>query len=114
MKKQAQLFPEEKPMRDCFWEYHDANPTVYERLLGLALQVVERGQTDWSIWQLWQVLRWQMFFSTEGGAAFKLPNNFTGFYSRVLMYREPRLEGLFALRNGRHVDGFDPSRGRDR
>jgi hypothetical protein len=84
--------------------YHNANLHVYYRLRQLALDLVNRGHKKHSIKGLFEVLRYQQKFETTGDS-FKLNNNLTPFYSRLLMQEEPRLAGFFYLRRSKKVSG---------
>ena len=46
---------------------------------------------------LFEVVRWNRLLRT-GDRGFKLNNNFTAYYARLLMEREPELRGMFETR----------------
>lgn len=89
-------------------EFFQANPHVFTELLRLATARLERGETYISIKALWEELRVSIeniengghgaFETTDGKLAPKLNNNFTALYARALIRREPRLDGVFKLR----------------
>jgi hypothetical protein len=81
-----------------FWEFHHRNPIVYNGLVRLARKWRERRGTEkLGIGMLFEVLRWDLAISTEGDA-FKLNNNYRSYYARLIMTREPDLEGVFETR----------------
>tara|TARA_Y100001963_G_scaffold149927_1_gene230212 strand:+ start:111 stop:464 length:354 start_codon:yes stop_codon:yes gene_type:complete len=80
--------------------FHRENPHVYQQLRALALGLVDAGQTHYSIKGLFEVLRYDAALRTNG-TPYKLNNNLTAFYARLLMLREPRLDGFFYLRSRR-------------
>jgi hypothetical protein len=82
-----------------FWEFHTQNPDVYQKLRSLALQMRRRGVEQYSIKSLFEVLRWHHALTTNDPSGYKLNNNYTSFYARLLMEREPELEGFFELRS---------------
>ena len=80
-----------------FEEYHKNNPEVYERLVELALGLLNRGHKRYGIAGLFEVLRWESAMETVGDH-FKLNNNYRAFYARLIMDNEPRLHGFFETR----------------
>ena len=81
-----------------FLKYHRANPHVYQMLVKLARQVKASGRKQYGIKSLFERLRWHMDFETKSVAPFKLNNNYTGRYARLLMEQEPELRGIFITR----------------
>jgi hypothetical protein len=81
-----------------FAEFHQANPHVYSALRHLALDAARHGRRL-GIGMLFEVLRWQYAMTTTDEASeFKLNNNYRAFYARLLMEREPDLDGYFETR----------------
>jgi len=80
-----------------FDSFHKQNPHVYEALCKLALQMKRRGVTRYSIKGLFEQLRWLYALQTQG-EEYKLSNDFTSRYARLLLERNPELQGFFALR----------------
>jgi len=85
------------PITKRFWEFHRANPSVYSELRKLALELYDKGHRHYGMKGLFEVLRWHRAMSTEC-SEFKLNNNYTALYSRLLMYYEPKLDGFFLVR----------------
>lgn len=82
-----------------FLQFHETNPMVYEALVQLARQLVERGQRKVGIGQLFEVLRWQVSMSTlDPSSDLKLNNNYRSRYARLIMEQEPDLADAFELR----------------
>jgi len=78
--------------------FHADNPRVYEVLVRLAREWVSRtGRHKLGIKTLYERARWEIALSTTD-ADFKLNNNFTAFYARLIMAQERDLAGLFDLR----------------
>ena len=78
--------PERVPqasIADRFEKFHQANPLVYVLLKRLARQVLGWDRTQYSIATLFEVLRWNYSFQTDGDD-FKLNNDFRAFYARML------------------------------
>lgn len=83
-----------------FREFHAANPHVYQKLREIALFVRARGHRRFGVKALFERLRWISLFETTGDP-YRLNNNYTAYYARLLMAREPALAGLFELRASR-------------
>jgi hypothetical protein len=80
-----------------FQVYHEAHPEVYEYLLQLAQDMQSRGFRHYGMKALFEKVRWH--FQVEKGLEdFKLNNNYHSRYARLMMAREPDLEGFFELR----------------
>ncbi len=81
-----------------FIAFHKARPEVYVMLRDVCLDFKGRGRTKWSIWGAFQVVRWQRHFQRVPGEDFKLSNDLTGYYARLLAAREPELREFFTMR----------------
>lgn len=81
-----------------FAEFNQANPHVYWTLLRLAREARARGRTKVGIKMLYEVCRWEMTLQTSGDEEYKLNNNFTSRYARLLMQHNPELAGFFEIR----------------
>jgi len=84
-------------MVEQFWKFHVENPGVYKELLTLALKMKRTGRNRYGMKGLFEVLRWHRALKTTD-EDFKLNNNYTAFYARMLMKRLPELDGFFAVR----------------
>ena len=49
--------------------------------------------------QIFEVIRWEYDLKTTGD--FKLNNNYTAWYARLVMERNPSLDGFFQLRKAK-------------
>ena len=89
-------------LKERFDAYHAMNPHVYRALVKLARQLVRRGHRNLGIKMLFEVLRWQSMIETNDpnprSDEYKLCNDYTAHYARLMMAREPDLEGVFRLR----------------
>lgn len=84
-------------MQETFEDFHSANPHVYEYLREYALMVKRTGRRI-GMKALFERLRWDYMVSTTSSTGFKLNNNYTAFYARLLMETEPALRGFFETR----------------
>ncbi|HWB35961.1 MAG TPA: hypothetical protein VHA75_08050 [Rugosimonospora sp.] len=91
------LLNDHRPLAVKFREFHGKHPEVYELLVALARQWVERmpGRRC-GIQNLLEVARWQ--YTLRTGTAPALNNSFAAFYSRLIMAQNPDLAGLFETR----------------
>lgn len=89
------LFPD---TAERFEEFHRDNPRVYETLVRLAREwVAAFGRRKLGLAALRERARWEIALSTSD-PDYKINNNYTPYYARLLMLREPDLAGLFDLR----------------
>jgi hypothetical protein len=86
------------PIEAAFWEFHAANPHVYDRLVHLTRQLADRGRRKIGIGMLFEVLRWHHLSTVGDADGFKLNNNYRALYARLIMHHEPDLDGIFELR----------------
>ena len=81
-----------------FCQYHEQNPEVYRTLVRLARQMKARGYRRVGIKMLFEVARYHLMLQTADPDGFKLNNNYTSRYARLIMESEPDLKGFFELR----------------
>lgn len=88
----------DNPMAQEFEEFHASNPRVYEVLVRLAREwVAATGRGKLGIKALYERARWEIAVQTNN-PDYKLNNNFTAFYARLIMAQEPDLSELFHMR----------------
>lgn len=91
----------EATIQERFEAFHRTNPQVYAALRGLALQMLGNGVRQYGIKGLFEILRWQYALQTKG-EPFKLCNDYTSRYARLLVKLNPELDGFFELRGLRN------------
>ena len=85
--------------KKAFLKYHKANPQIYVLFRKFAIEVRNAGFTKYSSWAIVQRIRWHEDVETKCSTGFKINNNLIGWYSRFLVYKEPRLfKGFFRHR----------------
>lgn len=84
-------------MEEAFYAFHEQNPRVYELIIQFARQKKSQGFAHYGIKSIWERVRWEMPITTEGDE-FKLNNNYTAFYARMVMRDCPDLRGFFRTR----------------
>ena len=82
-----------------FQRFHDANPHVYTTLVVMARRMKAHGRARVGMKALFERLRWQWFEQTRGDD-YKLNNNYTAHYARLIMRQESDLVGFFETRKG--------------
>jgi len=80
-----------------FIQFHRDNPWIYKELRKMAMELHAAGHERYGMKGLFEVLRWKQARKTAG-SEFKLNNNYTALYARLLMHREPSLKEFFATR----------------
>lgn len=86
------------PMSEAFEQFHFDNPRVYVILVRLAREWIRlTGRHKLGIKTLYERARWEIALATSD-PDFKLNNNYTAYYARLIMRRESDLAGLFDLR----------------
>jgi hypothetical protein len=94
-----------------FWQFHTNNPKVYRHLVTFARQWRIKFGPDakLGIKSLFERVRWEVCLSTTNDPNFKLNNNHTAFYARLIMDRNAELAGIFNLRKQRIQSSFGPA-----
>lgn len=87
----------EATIQERFESFHKANPHVYVALRALALQMLGSGVKEYGIKGLFEILRWQFSVQTKG-EPYRLSNDFTSRYARMLVEKNPELGTFFAFR----------------
>ena len=77
-----------------WWEWHKANPQVWEYFERFSLEVVKMGRKKVSHWLIINRIRWEVYFETTG-ADFKISNDYIAFYARLWKKRHPEHAELF-------------------
>ena len=84
-------------IEERFRQFHDANPHVYRQLRDMALELHSRGVRRYGLKALYEVLRYERAIATHGDE-FRLNNNYTAHYARLIMDETPALVGFFETR----------------
>ena len=77
-----------------FWEWHKANPRVWEYFERFSLEVVNKGHQKVSHWLIINRIRWEVYLETTG-EDFKISNDFIAYYARLFMHNHPQYLGFF-------------------
>lgn len=101
------LFPEPSgemgKLELAFWKFHKDHPEVYRLLVKFSLEWREARGKDAQLGMkaLFERVRWERYMDMKDEEGWKLNNNYTAFYARLLMESDSRLKGLFQLRRQR-------------
>ena len=103
---QLELLPIEQVERqesigETFIEFHRRNPHIYHLLKDYAL-LVKRAGRKIGMKALFERIRWDYMVQSRSQTEYKLNNNFTAYYARLLMDAEPELAGFFETRGRQH------------
>ena len=80
-----------------FKTFHDENPRLAALLRDKALALQAAGVTRYGMRALFEAMRFDHAIQTRGGD-FKLNNNYTPHYAKLLMATTPQLAGFFETR----------------
>ena len=86
-----------KTIWERFWEYDARHPEVYILIVKYARELKARGHILYSMDAILHRIRWHYQAEKDVIEEFKMINDFTSRYARVVMEREPDLEGFFKL-----------------
>ena len=81
-----------------FTRFHEANPWVYTALVRLCRDMKSRGRDRLGIKMLFEVVRWEYTRHTVSDQPFRLNNDFSARYARLIEAQEEDLIGMFAMR----------------
>lgn len=84
-------------IQERFESFHELNPWVYRAFVQLTRDWVARGRTRIGMKMLTEVLRWEYGRQTVGDE-FKINNNFTSRYVRLLIAEHPEYAEAFQTR----------------
>lgn len=88
-----------------FLDFHEVNPWVYDELVRLARRAKSRGRNHFGIKMIYEVVRWERYIQTSdpNDDSWKLNNNYSSRYARLIMEKESDLKDLFELRELRSL-----------
>lgn len=85
-----------------FAAFADSNPEILQTLITLARDAKSRGYKSYSLKALWEVLRYSS--SPTASEKYKLPNEYTSRYARLVMNVAPDLTGFFVTKKLKDED----------
>jgi len=97
----------DKTLDEKFFEYHTANPLVLELFEQFTRRVKKAGHDHYSIDAIMHQVRWHIDIETQSADGFKLNNNYTSRYARLLTKENPDLCGFFRNRKLKTISELD-------
>jgi hypothetical protein len=83
---------------DGFWDWLDQNQHIYDAAVRVARQGKRIGYDRWSVQGVMEILRWQTKIRENAHGPLKINHNARSGLARLIMAREPDLEGFFETR----------------
>lgn len=90
--------PEKRSLVEAFWEFHRDNPGVYALFDKFAREAAAKERKAFGSKMIFERMRWYTLIESQGDA-FKLNNNYTAYYARLWMHRNPQHAGFFRTRS---------------
>jgi len=81
-----------------FLKFHEENPEIYIELVNLARQAKKYGRRKMGMKAIWEIMRWERMIQTKDATGYKLNNDYTSRYSRLIMENENDLKDFFETR----------------
>lgn len=85
----------------AFLEYHEQNPTVYEQFKKFAYEVKGSGRDHFGSKAIMERVRFESI--VRGVGDFKVNNNFSSCYARLLAFDDPSFNDFFEFRHSAKV-----------
>ena len=85
------------PLSVKFEAFHRANPHVLDAIIRTAHELRNRGVERAGMKLIFERLRWLYTIQTKGDD-YRLNNNWTAYYARLVPLVEPSLVGMFSVR----------------
>lgn len=89
----------QQTISERFEEFHRLNGWVYTALETLAADWLAHGHRKVGVKALFEVIRWQFGRTTTGDQGFRMNNDFTSRYARLLIERNPEWENAIETRS---------------
>jgi hypothetical protein len=80
-----------------FYEYHRANPHIFDDFKRLAGEMRKTGRSRYGAWVIVQRIRWDRDMASVGDV-FRINNDYIALYARLLVYEDPSYVGFFEMR----------------
>ncbi len=87
-----------KTLDEKFFQYHNDNPHVLKLFLNYARQVKDVGFQHYGFHTIMHRVRWHLNVETKDSEGYKMNNNYSSRYARLLVKENPEFEGFFRNR----------------
>ena len=91
-----------KALFDEFIRFHQDNPEIYDLYVKYAFQLRDAGRENYGSKAIVERIRWHVNVETQSKDEFKINNNHTAYYARMVMMDYPELKGYFRIRSARN------------
>ena len=91
-----------KALFDEFIRFHRDNPEIYDLYVKYAFQLRDAGRENYGSKAIVERIRWHVNVETQSKDEFKINNNHTAYYARMVMMDYPELKGYFRIRSARN------------
>jgi hypothetical protein len=81
-----------------FFKYHEKNPHVFDLFYKYTMEVKAKGFDHYSTDAIMHRIRWHRMIETDINERFKMNDNYTSRYARLLVEKYPELDGFFRNR----------------
>jgi hypothetical protein len=96
---QVNLFdPEMDTNYNKFIEFNTEYPKVYELFEKFTMQLIYKGHSKLGAKMIIERIRWEMATESKDEKGFKINNNYTCYYSRLFIKKNPRHSKVFDFR----------------
>lgn len=83
-----------------FFNFHNKNPRIYRLFNRYARDLRVAGKSQYGAKAIMERIRWHLAVETTG-EDFKINNNYTSCYARLMMTKNRRFKNFFELRSTR-------------
>jgi|TARA_R100000479_G_scaffold107943_1_gene54167 hypothetical protein len=90
-----------------WWEWHKANPDVYDLFVKYSFEAIEAGRKRYSQWAIINRIRWNKEVETTGCDEFKISNDHIAFYARLFHAHYPEHKDFFLVKQLKEEKAID-------
>jgi hypothetical protein len=87
-----------KSLDEKFFQYHSDNPHIFDLFLSYARQVKGAGFKHYGFHTIMHRVRWHLNIETTDPEGYKMNNNYSSRYARLLAKKNPEFKGFFRNR----------------
>jgi len=81
-----------------FFKFHNENPEIYQLFKQFAKEMRDTGRSKYSSKAIMERIRWHYDIRARGREEFKINNNYTAMYPRIMIVDDNSWLGFFNLR----------------
>lgn len=81
-----------------FRAYHRENVWIYRLFKQFATEMKNAGRNRYSAKSIMERIRWHCDINQHEHSEFKINNNYTAMYARLLVFKHPEFDGFFEFR----------------